>query len=314
MGKGRAEVVGQRKDGEQFPMYLSLSEVDLPECKLFTGVIQDITERKKADETLKQTLKTLSEKQHVLEEEEKIAKHVFENITATNNDTLAEISSWCEPMGSFSGDLTLSTVLPSGGIRVLLCDFTGHGLPAALGAVPVSVTHSAMAKKDLPLDILMNELNNKLKRLLPTGIFCCIVGIDIDASRRYAHIWNAGLPDVLCVSKQGEIKQRFSSMHLPLGVMKYNQDEMQYIDVEFESGDMIYVFSDGVTEAENESGDMLGQARFEQLLMTETDDDGRLTMIRNEVSKFVGKAAPTDDLSLIEIKTVVIEEEFTLES
>ncbi|MBL1321067.1 MAG: SpoIIE family protein phosphatase [Methylophaga sp.] len=299
------EVTGRRIDGSEFPLRLSVSEATATEPKLFTGIIRDITRRKKMETELQNTLDELTQKQSALEEEERIARHVFENITTNNNDIIPEVSSWCEPMGTFSGDMMLSAVLPSGGIRVLLCDFTGHGLPAALGAVPVSTIHSAMAKKGLPLEILMNELNNKLNELLPTGIFCCIAGIDIDASRTQAQIWNAGLPEVLVVNQAGEITQRIVSNHLPLGVVAYNKNELHCSEIQLGTGDTIYALSDGLTEAENEVGEMFGQKRFEQLLMNKTDEHGRLIEIRNSIGKFVGKAAATDDISLIEIKTLV---------
>jgi len=303
IGSGR-ELVAKRVDGTIFPVHLSVSEVTLSEPKLFTGIIQDITARKKSDETLRQTMSELRNKQVQLEGEEQFARHVFEALTASNNDTLPELSSWCEPMGTFSGDMMLSTLLPSGTLRVILCDFTGHGLPAALGAVPVSIIHSAMAQKGLPLDLLMGELNSKLKSLLPTGIFCCVAGIDIDSARMHAHIWNAGLPEVLIVSNTGKIKQRIKSVHLPLGVADYDADEMQCVDLCLEIGDMVYMYSDGLTEAENEAGEMFGQQRFEQLLSNTTDEDGRLVGIRNQVSNYMGKMSATDDISIVEIKTL----------
>ena len=303
IGIGR-EVVAKRIDDSEFPVHLSVSEVPESEPKLFTGIIRDITVRKKADKKLKQAMIELRSKQAQLKDEEEIARHVFENITASNNDALAELSSWCVPMGIFSGDLMLSTHLPSGALRIILCDFTGHGLPAALGAVPVSSINHAMAKKGLPLDLLMDELNNKLKSLLPTGIFCCIAGIDIDANRSYAHVWNAGLPEILLVNKAGEIKRRFSSTHLPLGIASYQRDEMELQDMSLETGDRIYIYSDGLTEAENEDGEMFGQERFEQLLNEEVNEDGRLVKIQNDVSNYMGKAVATDDISLLEIKTL----------
>lgn len=303
LGRSR-EVIAKRVDGSEFPVHLSVQEVQESEPKLFTGVLQDITERKKSDIKLKQTRDELRSKQAQLEDEEQIARHVFENITMTNNETLEELASWSVPMGVFSGDMMLSSSLPSGGFRVVLCDFTGHGLPAALGAVPVSSIYRAMADKGLPLDILMGELNKRLKALLPTGIFCCIAGIDIDASRTHAHIWNAGLPDVIIVSDTGDIKQRVKSDHSPLGVVDYDHKEIHCVDVRLEIGDMIYAYSDGLTEAENEAGDMFGQARFEQLLSEEANLDGRLVEIRNKISSYMGKAAATDDISLVEIKTL----------
>jgi|GEM_PF-2190371 len=313
IGIGR-EVVAQRKDQSQFPVYLSVSEVPESQPRLFTGIINDITEWKKTDEKLKHALIELRAKQAQLEEEERIAKHVFENITVSNSDKLPELSSWIVPMGSFSGDMILSAVLPSGVKRVILCDFTGHGLSAALGAIPVSSVHKALAQKDLPLEVLMEELNNKLNALLPTGIFCCIAGVDINASRTHAHVWNAGLPEVLLVSKAGEIKQRIKSDHLPLGVVTYKSSEIQCVDVPLQRGDSLYVYSDGLTDARNFIGEMFGQQRFEQLLMVATENGERLNDIRNTLERYINKMPANDDLSILQIKTLVISDEIILES
>lgn len=301
IGIGR-EVIAKHIDGSEFPILLSVSEVIDVKPKLFTGIVQDITKWKKADTKLQNTMTVLKEKQAELEYEEKVATQVFENITKHSNDDIPGLDFWNQPMMTFSGDMMLTALLPSGGVRVILCDFTGHGLPAALGAIPVSFIHNAMAKKGLPLEVLMNEINNKLKELLPIDIFCCVTVVDIDATRSFARVWNAGLPEALLVSQKGEIKQRFKSNHLPLGVMKYGIDEIKCDDVQIEDGDMIYIYSDGITEAENEAGDMLGEQGFEALLTVPTDNGGRLTDIKNSVASFVGKAAATDDISIIEIK------------
>lgn len=217
-------------------------------------------------------------------------------------------------MMSFSGDLMLSAILPSGVLRVILCDFTGHGLPAAIGAIPVASIHNAMAQKGLPLEALMNELNYKLGALLPTGIFSCIAGIDFDETRTHGYVWNAGLPEVVLVSNKGEIKQRIRSNHLPLGVKGYSKEELLCEEINLEIGDAIYMYTDGLTEAENNQGEMFGQQNFEQLLTSEMNEDGRLIEIRNELGKFVGDVPPTDDISLVEIKTLVTTDKITLES
>jgi PAS domain S-box-containing protein len=49
IGKGR-EVTGQRKDGSTFPMDLAISEMNVPGRTMFTGIVRDITERKRAEE------------------------------------------------------------------------------------------------------------------------------------------------------------------------------------------------------------------------------------------------------------------------
>lgn len=54
IGIGR-EVVGRRQDGSMFPMDLSVSEVRLGDRRLFTGLVRDITERKNAEQALRES-------------------------------------------------------------------------------------------------------------------------------------------------------------------------------------------------------------------------------------------------------------------
>jgi serine phosphatase RsbU (regulator of sigma subunit) len=84
--------------------------------------------------------------------------------------------------------------------------------------------------------------------------------------------------------------------------------------IQLVAGDCFYIYSDGLTEAENSEGEMFGQYHFEHLLNTLDDSNGRLEMIKNNVIKFVGDAAATDDVSLLEIKTLVIDDDNLLKS
>ncbi len=59
IGIGR-EVVGLRKDGITFPMYLAVSEVHLGQKRLFTGIVRDITERKQAEFQIKERSKLMA--------------------------------------------------------------------------------------------------------------------------------------------------------------------------------------------------------------------------------------------------------------
>src|SRR5690606_20923811 len=52
IGIGR-DIIAQKKDGTTFPIYLSVSEVNYDDKKIFTGIIQDLSKQKEAEEKLK---------------------------------------------------------------------------------------------------------------------------------------------------------------------------------------------------------------------------------------------------------------------
>lgn len=64
IGIGR-EVTGRRKDGSIFPVYLSVSEVRVGDRQLFTGLVQDLTERRRAEARLREMEKTALERQRL---------------------------------------------------------------------------------------------------------------------------------------------------------------------------------------------------------------------------------------------------------
>lgn len=60
IGIGR-DILGQKKDGRTFPIYLSVSEVNFDDKKIFTGIIQDLSKQKDAEEKLKVYTEELEE-------------------------------------------------------------------------------------------------------------------------------------------------------------------------------------------------------------------------------------------------------------
>jgi len=96
IGIGR-EVVGLRKDGTTFPMDLAVAEMRFGERRMFTGMIRDISERKRAEEALRQSqieLRKLSAHQEQLKEQERkrIAQEIHDELGALLTSIKAHVS------------------------------------------------------------------------------------------------------------------------------------------------------------------------------------------------------------------------------
>ncbi len=71
IGIGR-EVVGQRKNGTTFPIELAVSEIELPDQRLFCGIVRDITERKQAEERLREAYDELRQTRQAVMQQERL--------------------------------------------------------------------------------------------------------------------------------------------------------------------------------------------------------------------------------------------------
>lgn len=131
--------------------------------------------------------------EHLLNEQ-RVAKAVFDKVAHSGCLNASNVRYLQSPLALFNGDLLLAAYKPSGGMHVLLGDFTGHGLPAAIGAMPLAEVFYGMTAKGYPMADILREMNAKLKRILPVGVFCCATLLNLSFQRELVEVWNGGLP------------------------------------------------------------------------------------------------------------------------
>ena len=202
-------------------------------------------------------------------------------------------------MGDFSGDLIQVMSGTGNEYYVMHCDFTGHGLPAALGAIPCASMFQTMAKKNLPLEIIVMELNNKLFHLLPTGYFCCAALVRIFLEDNKMTCWNGGLPDILVVNEKGKITDKFKSSSLPLGI-KENMEQPVIEEVLLNLNDCFYIYSDGLIEAYDSESRIWGQKNLEITISTPFNKQTRLEKLQKTIQDHMRETDMHDDISVIE--------------
>ena len=245
----------------------------------------------------------LAEHHEHLRQQHEIAERTFGKLMRSGELDAPNLRHMLVPVSITSGDLLLAAYRPDGVQHILLGDFTGHGLAAAMGAIPVTDTFQSMTQKGFAIDQIAAEINRKLKANLPVGLFlaACLLSLDSRAGRLC--IWNGGVPDVLVKSTADGVRARLSSRHLPLGILA---DEL--FDAELDCacvgiGDRIYAYSDGLIEAENPAGELFGEARLLGLL-SEPGSAGDFDRIHTSLEAFRQEQAQRDDITLMEIECV----------
>lgn len=200
-----------------------------------------------------------------------------------------------------SGDLTLSAFQPNGTQHLMLCDFTGHGLPAAIGIPLVSHVFYSRTQEGLDLAYILAEINSLLIKVLPVHIFMAIGAIAIEPARKRARVWNCGVEDILLFSNNDDWRH-FRSTNLPLGI---SVDNIFYAPerVELAEGQCFYLFTDGITEAVDLSNDrgMFGMTRVKEALVENIMQHGSLEGVVDTVTLFIDKSKGFDDMTLVEL-------------
>lgn len=236
------------------------------------------------------------------QQEQEIAEKVFNGAVLANNVATDDIYTLMKPAALFSGDVLLTAFTPTGSLHVLLGDFTGHGLYAALGALPVSETFRAMTLKGFAIEQILNEINRKLYSLLPTGMFMAAHFVCVDIEENNISLCNCGMPDTLILNTAGQIvKQRIVANSLPLGIVSSSELKIPIENIETKTGDRILLATDGVVEARSPDGNLFGQKRLEKLIASNEENRSVVETVKDALAIFCKDAPQDDDISIVEI-------------
>ena len=237
---------------------------------------------------------------HMLQEQ-RVAKAVYDNVAHAGCLNADNIRYELSPLAVFNGDVLLAARKPSGGMHVLLGDFTGHGLPAAIGAMPMADIFYGMTAKGFGLREVLREINQKLKSVLPVGFFCCSAAVDLAPDRQSVRVWMGGVPDCYLLRADGKSIETLSSRHLPLGVLSGDKFNDQMSEFPMAMGDRLFLWSDGIIEARNDAGEMFGQDQLQHTIRNSASPLNVFNDIQTVVNEFIGESEQDDDTTLIEV-------------
>lgn len=202
-----------------------------------------------------------------------------------------------KPCRTVSGDYYDIVVRPDGRIYFIMADVSGKGITAALVMASVATAFNIFTRTDPRPADLVRELNATLApKTAPTKFVTMVVGV-LDPLTGSLEFANAGHVAPLIVSRDGITQHTSTDMVVGLfGTATYRNQTAA-----LGSGDSLVLFTDGVTEAENEAEEQIGLDPVAQLVGTMHGVPAKsiLEAIDSTVGTFCGSAPAADDVTML---------------
>lgn len=235
-----------------------------------------------------------------LEREMELASEIQKQILpkSTPQPPGFELAGWYRPARHVGGDYYSFLDLGQGRLGLVVADVTGKGMPAAL---LVSTVHSAarlLLDRVGPGPEFVSLLNKHICESSKSNKFITFLFAWLDLEKNQLSWVNAGHNPGLLVRQDGTVVPLPSS-GLPLGLMGFATYQAATADLE--PGDLVCLYSDGITECEAPDDEQYGQERLESLLR---ELDGRplpemLQTIDHEMVEFAASRPQGDDQTVV---------------
>ena len=167
-----------------------------------------------------------------------------------------------EPSSHLGGDFWEVIPLSDSKLAVYICDFSGHGVSAALNTFRLHALITQMDNINIEIPAsAMTIMNTQLLTLLPRGQFATFFLAVIDLAKDRMVYSAAGVPKpfLICNNKM----QLINADGMPLGISKQAQYHNYQLD--FPKGSKLMLYSDALTESPNKDGERLGEEGFSKL-------------------------------------------------
>jgi len=180
-----------------------------------------------------------------------------------------EVTGWSRSARHVGGDYYDFLRVRDDRVAAVLADVSGKGLPAAL---MVSTVHSALRLLIDQADVgpeLIRRLNHHIAESSAPNKFITLLVAELDPSQAEMRYVNAGHNPALLIGPSGEVKE-LESGGLPLGLFDNSSYRAGRVDVGV--GDLVCIYSDGITESASRRDEEFGVERLVDLLRTTRDE------------------------------------------
>jgi sigma-B regulation protein RsbU (phosphoserine phosphatase) len=244
-----------------------------------------------------------------LDDELRIAREIQKSLLPIAPPAMAgmTIADLCEPAREVGGDYYDFFELSPRRLGVMVADVSGKGTSAALYMAELKGLMLALTRKEESPRRLLIEANRLLSEHLDNRSFITMTYAIIDLETRTLTCARAGHTPLIVVSGGRSHVICPSGMVLGLrlpGAAERFAEVLEEHTRPLAAGDVIVLYTDGITEAMNADGDLFSDEALGRVVEGQDDQDaaGIRERVVREVRAFVGDAEPHDDMTMIVLK------------
>ncbi|MFA8301009.1 MAG: SpoIIE family protein phosphatase [Hyphomicrobiales bacterium] len=252
-----------------------------------------------------ENLKSATEAKEKIESELRIAYEIQQGIIPRIFPPFperedVELFALLKPAKEVGGDLYDFFFMDESHLCIVVGDVSGKGVPASLFMAITRTLLRAHSTKDISVDNLVSMINKALCVDNDSGMFVTFfIGV-LDLKTGILEFCNAGHNYPYILREDKSLEKLDVTHGVPLGILDdhpYSSDT-----VNFSKGDVIVLYTDGITEALNEKEEFYGDDRFEELLANisvKSHPQVIIDRILDDNKVFVGDEPQNDDITLL---------------
>ncbi len=146
---------------------------------------------------------------------------------------------------------------------------------------------------------MADALDRDIEANSPGPVYATLFIALLDPATRRLRYVNAGHNPQYVLRSQGGL-ERMPATGLPVGLLAGRGYTEQF--VQLAADDLLFLYTDGCVEEENERGEMFGVERLEPLLLASVQSADPLHRIEEAIAAYRGRSEPLDDATLMTVK------------
>lgn len=248
-------------------------------------------------------LKSTTQEKEKIESEIRVAQRIQERFLPGNNRLNEErfsLYAVLEQSKSVGGDM-YGYFVKHNKLYIVEGDVRGKGMPAALYMSSISTLYNYVATTQKSTADICSILNEYLCSGSEDDMFITMFFGILDLNTGILNYTNAGHPSPIIKRKQDESVGFLEGIDIPLGVMINQYKDYQ---IQLSHDDMLLIYTDGITEAQNESSEFYGKENLLQLSRKTTAEgpEELIDTVLTDLVAYIGDMNESDDMTMVAIQ------------